>query len=68
MRCWLFVFYREEIIRQILDELFERDIINHMNVMQYLVLNSGCSDVYGEFGYLGTVNKLHYGATNYIIS
>lgn len=64
----MFVFYREEIIRQILDELFERDIINHTNVIQYLVLSSGCSDVYGELGYLGMVKKLHYGATNYISS
>jgi len=43
MRWWLFVFYREETIRQILAELFERDIINHMSVIQYLALRSGCS-------------------------
>lgn len=43
MRWWLFVFYREETIWQILVELFERDIINHMNVIQYLALRSGCS-------------------------
>lgn len=43
MRWWLGVFYREETIRQILAELFERDIINHMNVTQYLAFGSGCN-------------------------
>lgn len=62
MRWRLFVFYTEETIRQILAELFERDIINHMNVVQCLALSSSRSDVYSEFMYLGTMKKLHQSA------